>query len=335
VSELAEVVREGLTLIYGPPGAGKTSIAMRLADTVGNRVMWISTTEGPNFLTLAAKRVGASPEKFAFLDFPRAFREDIAKYVLEHAHEYDAVVVDSVNGLASSIPSLEKLAHSVFYQISRDRPVILVAEEEPRNLHYIADHVVHVWYKINSVGHLIRYFQLEKSRKRPPGPRYIFDIVEGEGIIYITMAGTRGHQEIIIDDKLGVEVPLKSTICLGAPSVKKVVKILSNIKDEAIFLQIGPWTSYRGLEIKSDQEVVVSTFHTFFELWNRLERRELPNVRYLVVSGLLNLSEDEIYDYFYILYAFQDYVDFLVIVNIGSSEELEKLEKYCAESVRF
>jgi len=168
VIEIGEVAQEGLTLIYGPPGAGKTSIAMRLADRLGNRVMWISTTEGPNFLTLAAKRVGASPEKFAFLDFPRAFREDIAKYVLEHAHEYDVVVVDSVNGLASSVPSLEKLAHSVFYQISRDRPVILVAEEEPRNLHYIADHVVHVWYKINSIGHLIHYVQLEKSRKRPP-----------------------------------------------------------------------------------------------------------------------------------------------------------------------
>jgi len=335
VSELAEVVREGLTLIYGPPGAGKTSMAMRFADIVGNRVMWISTTEGPNFLTLAAKRVGANPEKFAFLDSPRAFREDIAKYVLEHAHEYDVVVVDSVNGLASSVPSLEKLAHSVFYQISKDRPVILVAEEEPRNLHYIADHVVHVWYKINSIGHLIRYFQLEKSRKRPPGPRYIFDIVGGEEIIYITTTGTRGHQEVVKDDKLGVEAPLKSEICIGVSSVKKVLKVLSNIKDEALFLKIGPWSSYRGLEIKSDQEVVVSTFHTFFELWNKLERGELSKVRYLVISGLLNLSEDELYDYFYVLYAFQDYFDFLVIVNIGPPEDLEKLEKYCTENVRL
>jgi len=335
VSELAEVVREGLTLIYGPPGAGKTSIAMRLADTVGNRVMWISTTEGPNFLALVAKRVGANPEKFAFLDFPRAFREDIAKYVLEHAHEYDAVVVDSVNGLASSISSLEKLAHSVFYQISRDRPVILVAEEEPRNLHYIADHVVHVWYKINSVGHLIRYFQLEKSRKRPPGPRYIFDIVEGEGIIYIMTSGTRRHQEIVKDDKLGIEAPLKSEICIGASSVKKVVKLLSSIKDEALFLKIGPWSSYRGLEIRSDQEIVVSTFHTFFDLWNKLERGELPKVRYLVVSGLINLSEDELYDYFYVLYAFQEYFDFLVIVDTGPSQGLEKMGKYCTENVHL
>jgi len=245
------------------------------------------------------------------------------------------VVVDSVNGLASSIPSLEKLAHSVFYQISRDRPVILVAEEEPRNLHYIADHVVHVWYKINSIGHLIRYVQLEKSRKRPPGPRYVFDIVEGEGIIYITTAGTRGHQEVIKDDKLGVEAPLKSVVCIGAPSVKKVLKILSNIKDEAIFLKIGPWTSYKGLEIKSNQEVVISTFHILFDLWNKLERGELPRVRYLVVSGLLNLDEDELHDYLYVLYAFQDYINFLVMVNIGSSEDLEKLEKYCDESIRL
>jgi len=335
VIEVGEVAQEGLTLIYGPPGAGKTSIAMRLADRLGNRVMWISTTEGPNFLALAAKRVGANPEKFAFLDFPRAFREDIAKYVLEHAHEYDVVVVDSVNGLASSIPSLEKLAHSVFYQISRDRPIILVAEEEPRNLHYIADHVVHVWYKINSIGHLIRYVQLEKSRKRPPGPRYIFDIVEGEGIIYLKMASTSGHQEIVKDDKLGVEAPLKSTICIGAPSVKKITRILSNIKDEALFLKIGPWSSYRGLEIKSDQEVVASTFHAFFELWNKLERGELPKVKYLVVSGLINLSEDELNDYLYILYALQDYFDFLVIANIGPSEDLEKLERYCTENVRL
>jgi len=335
VIEVGEVAQEGLTLIYGPPGAGKTSIAMRLADRLGNRVMWISTTEGPNFLALAARRVGASPEKFAFLDFPRAFREDIAKYVLEHAHEYDAVVVDSVNGLASSVPSLEKLAHSVFYQISRDRPVILVAEEEPRNLHYIADHVVHVWYKINSVGHLIRYVQLEKSRKRPPGPRYIFDIVEGEGIIYITMSGTRGHQEVVKDDKLGVEAPLKSVICIGAPSVKRVLKILSNIRDESLFMRIGPWTSYKGLEIEEGREIVILTFHKLFELWNRMEHGEVPKVRYLVVSGLLNLGEDELHDYLYVMYAFLDYVDFLVFLDIGPPKDLEKLEKYCVENVRL
>jgi len=333
VIEVGEVAQEGLTLIYGPPGAGKTSIAMRLADRLGNRVMWISTTEGPNFLALAAKRVGASPEKFAFLDFPRAFREDIAKYVLEHAHEYDVVVVDSVNGLASSVPSLEKLAHSVFYQISRDRPVILVAEEEPRNLHYIADHVVHVWYKINSVGHLIRYVQLEKSRKRPPGPRYIFDIVEGEGIVYIYFTSLHEEQEIVKDDKLGIELPKKCEICLGSTSSRKMRQVLSKIKDEAVFIQVGPWTSYRGVGVDKRQEIVLATFHDLFKLWKEFEYKRLADIRYLVVSGLLNLSENELHDYLHVLYAFLNYVDFLVFVNVGPLEEIKRLEKYCTESI--
>ena len=117
------------------------------------------------------------------------------------------------------------------------------------------------------------------------------------------MAGTRGHQEVVKDDKLGVKAPLKREICIGASSVKKVLKLLLNIKDVAIFLQIGPWTSYRGLENKSDQEVVASAFHKFFELWNKLERGELPKTRYLVVSGLINLGEDEINDSLYNLCA--------------------------------
>jgi len=335
VIEVGEVAQEGLTLIYGPPGAGKTSIAMRLADRLGNRVMWISTTEGPSFLALAARRVGASPEKFAFLDFPRAFREDIAKYVLEHAHEYDAVVVDSVNGLASSVPSLEKLAHSVFYQISRDRPVILVGEEEPRNPHYIGDHLVHVWYKIKNVGHPIRYVQLEKSRKRPPGPRYIFDIVEGEGILYVYTTSLRRKQEVVREEKLGVEVPLKSEICIGASSVQKTWKILSSIKDEGLFIRIGPWISYRGIEIKAEQEIILTTFHKLFELQSKFEKGLISNTKYLVISGLVNLTEEELYDYLYILSAFLDYVDFLIFLNVGPPEELRKLEKYCTESVRL
>jgi len=330
VIEIGEVAQEGLTLIYGPPGAGKTSIAMRLADRLGNRVMWISTTEGPSFLTLAARRLGASPEKFAFLDFPRAFREDIAKYVLEHAHEYDVVVVDSVNGLASSTPSLEKLAHSVFYQISRDRPVILVAEEEPRNLHYIADHVVHVWYKINSIGHLIRYVQLEKSRKRPPGPRYIFDIVENEGILYAFVSTTRSSQEVIRDGKLKIETLRKSEICIGSTSIRKISELLDVIKDYSIFIKIGPWTSYRGVKIEKGREVVIDTFHKLFELWVKFERKDI-NAEYLVVSGLINLKEEEIMDYLYLLYSLLEYVDFLIFVNVGARDELKRLEKYCTE----
>jgi MoxR-like ATPase len=48
VKEIAEAAARGMTLIYGPPGCGKTSVAMRLASRLEGRVMWVSTAEGPD-----------------------------------------------------------------------------------------------------------------------------------------------------------------------------------------------------------------------------------------------------------------------------------------------
>ncbi|MEZ0318533.1 MAG: RAD55 family ATPase, partial [Pyrobaculum sp.] len=264
--EFAEASQEGLTLIYGPPGAGKTSIAIKLADRLAKRVMWISTTESPKLLAQTAKRVGADPEKFAFLDFPRAFREDIVKYVMEHANEYDLIAVDSINGLSASIPTLEKIVHSVLYQISQDKPVVLISEEEPQKLHYIADHVIHVWHKKNSIGHIIRYAQLEKSRKLPPGPRYVFEIVDELGIVYLYPRSSEHERARVLNEELGIELPHKSEICIGAENVGQLVKVLTKIKDKAMFINIGPWVAYRGLEVSEGQEITASTFHDMFKV---------------------------------------------------------------------
>jgi len=140
---------------------------------------------------------------------------------------------------------------------------------------------------------------------------------------------------MVRDDKLGIEVPLKSEICIGTTSIRKAWRILSNIKDEALFIKIGPWTSYRGIEIKASQEIVLSTFQKLFELESKFEQGLISNIKYLVVSGLLNLREEEIYDYLYILYGFLNYVDFLIFLSIGPVEEIEKLEKFCTESLRL
>jgi len=75
VKEFAEVAARGMTLIYGPPGCGKTSIAMRLASRLEGRVMWVSTAEGPDLLSQVAKRLGVDSSKFNFFGFSACFSE--------------------------------------------------------------------------------------------------------------------------------------------------------------------------------------------------------------------------------------------------------------------
>jgi KaiC/GvpD/RAD55 family RecA-like ATPase len=63
VKEFAEVAARGMTLIYGPPECGKTSVAMRLASRLEGRVMWVSTAEGPDLLAQVARRLGVDSSK--------------------------------------------------------------------------------------------------------------------------------------------------------------------------------------------------------------------------------------------------------------------------------
>ncbi|MGC9131996.1 MAG: RAD55 family ATPase, partial [Pyrobaculum sp.] len=166
-----------------------------------------------------------------------------------------------------------------------------------------------MWYRINSLGHIIRYIQLEKSRTRPPSPRYMFEIIEGAGIMYIYPLPTRGKGEVVEDEKLGITAPRRSTICIHSEKVKNVVDLLSKIKDKSIFLQVGYWTSFHGLEIREDQIHVVRIFHDIYKLIYNLASNG-PKASYLVVGGLLNLPEEDRKEYHLILSIALNYVDF-------------------------
>ncbi len=89
----------------------------------------------------------------------------------------------------------------------------MIAEEDTPSVAYIADHVIHVWCRKNSLGHYIRYIH-RKIQTKPPGRRHIFDIVEGAGIAYITPIRGRKEVRFVEDERLGAAVPLKSEICI-------------------------------------------------------------------------------------------------------------------------
>lgn len=240
-------------------------------------------------------------------------------------------MVDSVEGVTGR-QNIDVVAHSVLYQISKEKPVILVAEEETPRVAYIADHVVHVWYRKNSLGHIIRYIQLEKSRLRPPGPKYIFDIVEGFGLFYLKPLKFRGEENWVEDSGLGKVVLIKSVICVHSKSLKNLVEFLSKMQSDAVFLQISIWTSFRGVKITPERLFVAQTFHDFFKLAILLRTQQLK-AKYLVTGGLLNIPDEELDDYLSVLYAYADYVDFVIFANVGPKEETKRVEKYCDETI--
>ncbi len=333
MNEIAEAVARGMTLIYGPPGCGKTSVAMRLASRLNGRVMWVSTAEGPDLLAQVARRVGVDSSKFDFLDFPRTFQRDILRYILDHVGKYGVIVIDSVEGVAGR-QNIDIATHSVLYQVAKEKLVILIAEEETPRLAYVADHVVHVWCRINKLGHMMRYIQLEKSRVRPPNPRYIFEIVDGVGIAYIYPPVARGHAELLEDEALGITAPAHSVLCVHSESIKSLANYLSKIKEEAIYITVGYWTPFHGIVKDERNMYIIRTTNDAFRLIHDVASGKI-RPSYVVVGGLLNVPEEDRADYMTLFYTLSSYVKFLLFVDVGPRTETEKLEKFCEDVIRI
>jgi hypothetical protein len=316
---IQDVAARGFTVIYGPPGSGKTSVAAKLADRVANRVLWISTNEMPASLKGAFLRVGASVEKFYVFDFPRSFRGNIAKFIADYIHEYDALVVDTVNGIAPREEKLEELVHGFLYQLSRDMPVITVVEGAPRQVFYIADNLIRVSYKENALGHTIRYLKLVKSRSAPPSERYLFDFLEGVGLVYVYLnkkpmvAKTALPEDAAL---LGVEELYRSQIVgvYGADK-KKLAKKLEELaaSREVFYLSLFPPTTLPA-ELEEDKIRVATTFRDIIEvIYNIYSGRLRPKV--FAVSGLRDLERllgNDVVDYVNAVASVARFVDYIV-----------------------
>ncbi len=181
----------GVTLIYGKPGTGKTTLAAHIASQRlkrGDRVLWVSFYEDKETLVKNAKALGYDLDGADVWDAVLAEPQGVFNYVVALTAEQgpSLLVVDSI----SQLQGLDLRSHitNVMYRALRPSgvDVLLLAEEEGVTpLNYIADNIIHLVRRISERGIALRYADFEKMRGRAAGFVKPFEIIEGLGIVFL------------------------------------------------------------------------------------------------------------------------------------------------------
>ncbi|ABL88989.1 family 417, putative ATP binding protein [Pyrobaculum islandicum DSM 4184] len=134
---------QGFTLVYGPPGSGKTSLALYAAAQMGERVLYVGFYETADKVRSKAEGLGLDFSKFVVLDFLAVSDVDVLlSSVVEQYFKYspDVVVLDGINALPQS-----REAASSIYRVF-NVPTIAIGEEQIGGSHfaYVADTLLEV-----------------------------------------------------------------------------------------------------------------------------------------------------------------------------------------------
>jgi KaiC/GvpD/RAD55 family RecA-like ATPase len=181
----------GVTAIYGRPGVGKTSLAMRIAHervARGERVLRISLYEDRDVFVKNAASLGYDLSKVEFWDMIFVKTDVVFNQIVSAVsqNDYSLVVVDSISSLVEGIQSREYLINAV-YRVFRPAKIdfVGIAEEESVTpLDYIADNLLRLELRIGrNVTERLMY--VIKSRGRRAGYTVEFDIIEGQGVVFL------------------------------------------------------------------------------------------------------------------------------------------------------
>jgi hypothetical protein len=198
-----------------------------------------------------------------------------------------------------------------------------VVEGAPKQVFYIADNLIRVSYKENALGHTVRYLKLVKSRSAPPSERYLFDFLEGVGLVYVYLnkkpmvAKTALPEDAAL---LGAEELYRSQIVgvYGADK-KKLAKKLEELaaSRETFYLSLFPPTTLPA-ELDEDKIRVATTFRDIIEvIYNIYSGRMRPKV--FAVSGLRDLERllgNDVVDYVNAVASVARFVDYIVDFEI-------------------
>ena len=163
---ISDLVEEGVVLIKGLPGAGKTLLVAKLVSRFNN-VAWFTFYETAERLAKYLSSVGLKPPRHVF-DLVSVRDKAAVEYIVEKTLQLnpDVVVVDGLSAL--SLGDERELVHAVFYHgISRRIPVILVKEgTDISPADYLADVILEVEHRLLEDGVSIRYVKVLKTRGR-------------------------------------------------------------------------------------------------------------------------------------------------------------------------
>lgn len=164
--KISDLVNEGVVLVKGLPGAGKTLLAAKAVSRFNN-VAWFTFYETAERFAKYLSSVGLKPPRHVF-DLVTVRDKAAVEYVVDTTLQLnpDAVVVDGLSAL--SLGDERELVHAVFYHgISRNIPVILIKEgTDISPADYLADVILEVDHQLLEGGVSIRYVKFLKARGR-------------------------------------------------------------------------------------------------------------------------------------------------------------------------
>lgn len=181
----------GVTAIYGRPGVGKTSLAMRMAHervARGEKVLWVSLYEDREVFMKDAASLGYDLSRVEFWEMLFVKTDLILNQIVSTVShgDYNLVVVDSISSIVEVPQSREYLINAV-YRVFRPAKIdfVGIAEEESATpLDYIADNLLKLELRIGR-NVMERLMYVVKSRGRRAGYTVEFDILEGQGVVFL------------------------------------------------------------------------------------------------------------------------------------------------------
>jgi len=166
---------EGFSLLYGPPGAGKTSLALYAAFKLGERILYVGFYETGEKVVSKARALGLDVGRLTVLDFLTVSDADVLFSTLVSKYvevKPDVTILDGINAL----PQSREAAASI-YRIFMG-PVIAIGEESVGGSHfaYYADSLAEV-RQVFHRGARYRLLRVVKTRLSPSrGAEYFFTI---------------------------------------------------------------------------------------------------------------------------------------------------------------